>query len=208
MGAVNLCPNPASKNNVTGYGGGASPTRVTGLSGMQRSTGARWTSGTFQQTPTGVASPGVTYTGSCYINTLGFNQSGRTLYVVFTRSVGGDDFTHTTSFSLTANVPQRISFSSLAPVNTTGIYLLIDGINAGVSNVDITAVMYDSGSTLNAYGDGDSSGWVWDGADGNSASHELDGPQAFVYNGSIEVPASVTIWNGSTELPGVIEIAP
>ena len=52
----NRSPNPAAKNNVTGYGyfsGGSSVAQATGLSGYSRTTGARFTSSGTPISPVG-----------------------------------------------------------------------------------------------------------------------------------------------------------
>lgn len=167
----NLCVNPASGANVTGYGGGATPTRVTGLTGYPVTTGAQWTAGTFQQTPTGSASPGVAYTASMYVTSASFAQAGKTLYLAFTRSAGGDDFTANVSVNLpTPGTVYRVSITATAPALTTGAYLLLDAINASVSAVTITAVLVEAVGTLDTYFDGNTASAVWDGTANNSTS--------------------------------------
>lgn len=210
----NLCPNPTAKNNATGWGGPGTPVRQTSLTGMPRSTGVRCTTGTnYVQTPTGSVAAGDVITVSFYIknSTGGTIASGKQVFVAYTRSVGGDTFPesfNTAALGVDGNV-QRASFTcAAAPANATGIYLVIDQLP---TNVDITAVAYDPSGTLNAYKDGDDSGWAWDGTDGNSSSSEAApaGLGVTVWNGSTELPVgSVTVWDGATEQPAsVAEIA-
>lgn len=124
--------------------------------------------------PTGAVAPGDVVTISFYVkNSTGSPQAGgRQVFVAFTRSAGGDDFSqsfNTPALGLDGNA-QRVTFTaSAAPALATGIYLLIDSIPA---SIDITAVMYEIAATSPDYQDGDSSSWQWDGADGNSTSTE------------------------------------
>lgn len=168
----NTCPNPSCKNNVTGWGGGSTPAQQTGLTGFDRTTGARYTSGTFMLTPTGVAVPGVSYTASVQMRPNGNAMGNHDFYVAFTRSAGGDDQSnvfHDTG--ITANTVARRSHAVTAPALTTGIYIIIDGANAGaIGSIDFVACIYELTSTFTTYFDGDTLGATWDGTNGNSAS--------------------------------------
>lgn len=176
MARHNLCTNPSATNDVTGWTGGATPVRQTGLTGFSRTTGARYSSGTFMQVAAGAASPGLDYTVSVDIrpNTNGIGSG--TFYVAFTRSTGGDDFSHTVALgSIAANTVVRKAFTATAPANTTGVYLIIDGVNFGaVGSVDFTAVLYEQASSAGTFFDGDTPGASWDGTAGNSASTLAD----------------------------------
>lgn len=169
----NLMPNPAAKNNVTGWGGGTPPTRVTGLVGLDRTTGARYTAGGFASLPAGAATPNVPYTVSMTARLdaggAGFNPS--TLYIVFHRSPGGDDFSHTVAVpSIAAGATVRLVATATAPANTDGVYLLWDGVSFDSVSTTLTAALYEQADAAGTYFDGDSAGATWDGADGNSAS--------------------------------------
>lgn len=188
----NVCTNPSCTNNVTGWGGGSTPTRQTGLTGFPVTTGARYSSGTFMQTAAGAASPGLAYTVSMYVRPNGANASGGTLYLVFQRSSGGDDFSHTASLgTLNNGAVTRISLANVvAPANTTGIYLLVDGIGlnlGGAGNVDFTAVLAEQATAVDTWFDGDSAGATWDGTAGNSASTLSSGATV---NASADLSAS------------------
>ncbi len=184
----NACTNPACGSNVTGWGGGSTPTRVTGLSGFPVTTGAQYTSGTFQQTQSGVAVPGTTYTGSIYIRSNGLDQNSKTFYLGFTRSSGGDDFSNNTSISISNGVVTRLSLTAVAPALATGVYVLVDGINAGVVPIDITAVLLEAASGVDTYFDGNSSGGSWDGTANNSASTLAD---AAAFPDGIAIPVAL-----------------
>lgn len=163
----NLCPNPAAKNNATGWSGSAAPTRVTGLTGFPVTTGEKSTGAGFIQSPTGACGPGDQLVLSLYQQSSSFLGS-KTVYAAFTRSAGGDDFSQTFTTSLDGTV-KRATATVTAPANATGVYLLLDGIAA---DTVMTAVMYEPGTVDGGYADGDTSGWAWDGANGNSTSSE------------------------------------
>lgn len=207
---ANLCPNPAAKNDLTGYTGTSGQTRVTGLTGFPRTTGLHFSGNGYVQTPAGVRAAGDTTHVSFYIaNNTGFVQNNKTVYISYHTS-GGDQFPETFQYSLAIGEKKRVTATSTvpAPTGTTGVYLVIDSLNGALgSGFDISCVMFDPDG-INTYNDGDSSGWVWDGADGNSSSQPSSGPSVFVWNGSTEVPGALTVWNGSSEVSGTIEIAP
>lgn len=171
MSRQNLSPNPACGSNVTGWGGGSTPTRVTGLGGLPVTTGAHYSANSFAQTPTGAASAGVTYTASMYVNNnAGVAFNGKTLYFAFTRSSGGDDFSQTTTVNIPTGV-SRISFTGVAPANATGLYLILDTFNATLgSGVDLTACLLEASGSLGTYFDGNTAGASWDGTPDNSTS--------------------------------------
>jgi len=99
----NLCPNPAAKNNATGYSGTGTPVRATDFPtpACPRSTGVRTSTAGFLQTPTAACAPGDVFTLSFY----GHNGSasdfdfGHTVYIAYTRSSGGDAFPQTQGFT-------------------------------------------------------------------------------------------------------------
>jgi hypothetical protein len=174
--------NPKSKNTITGWTGGSTPVQSTGLTGSglpaNVTTGARYTAGTFMQTATGLAVPGTTYTGSFYIREggpaggTGLGLGASTLYLVFIRSVGGLDETHTASISAQpTNTWVRLSLANItAPANTTGIMMYLDSNNFSVRPCDVTALLLEPVASLNSYFDGDYPGAAWTGTNGDSAS--------------------------------------
>jgi hypothetical protein len=178
----NLCPNPACGSNVTGWGGGSTPTQTTGLTGLPVTTGARYTANGYIQTPAAAASPGVTYTVSAYVaNNSGFNSGTKTVYLTFVRSVGGDDFSQTTTTSLLNGAVTRVSHTGVAPANTTGVYLIIDTLNGTTgTGFDVTACLMEA-ATLGPYFDGNTPGASWDSTPDNSTS-------TFVAAGDILAP--------------------
>lgn len=209
----NVCINPACGANVTGWAGGSTPTRSTGLAGLPVTTGAHYSANNFAQTPAGVASASVAYTGSFYVNNgAGVALNSITLYLAFTRSAGGDDFSHTTTVNLPTGV-SRVSLTATAPANTTGVYMVLDTFNASLgSGVDLTACLLEAASSADTYFDGNTTNGSWDGTANNSASTLTDtpaGPAVSVWNGTSEVSATVTVWNGTTEVTASVDaIAP
>lgn len=172
---VNLCPNPAAKVNATGYAGSGTPARATDFPtpAAPRSTGVRATTGGFIQSPAASCAPGDVFTVSFYQhNGSAAFQFGRTVYIGYTRSAGGDTFPETFNTGTLGDIGAvaRTSFTTAAaPANATGIYVLWDSLAVGLG---MTAVLLEKVSALDTYADGDTPGWVWDGADGNSTSSE------------------------------------
>lgn len=164
----NLCTNPAAKNNVTGWGGGSTPAQqdVTGL-GFDRTTAARYTSGTYCSTATGTVSPATEYTLSVYLRPAS-NSSG-TLYIEWTRSSGGPTYT-STAYTATAGAVTRVSITGTSPALAIAAGIVLDGVNYAFNTTDVTMVLVEQAGTLDTYFDGDSDGASWDGADGSSAS--------------------------------------
>jgi hypothetical protein len=177
----NVTLNPAFKNGETGWTGASGDTNLapvtglpTGAGNFPRDTGARYSSGGFAQSPlspvTGAA--GNPFTASLYIRPTVFSPSGGVLYLVFRRSPGGDDFTHSVALgTLTVNTVTRVSISNIvAPANTTHVYVVLDGINFTDVPSDISCLLIEPSDAVDAYFDGDTLGATWDGADGDSAS--------------------------------------
>lgn len=172
MPRQNLCPNPAAKVNATGYAGSGTPTRATDFpANCPRQTGVRATASGFIQSPAAPCAPGDVFTVSFYQhNGSAAFQFGRTVYIGYTRSSGGDTFPETFNTGTLGDIGTvaRTSFTTAAaPANATGIYVLWDSLVAGLG---MTAVLLEKVSALDAYGDGDVPGWEWDGTAGNSAS--------------------------------------
>lgn len=199
----NLCPNPAMGANASGWSSNGTLARATDVVGMPVTTGGRWTSNGFVQTPTGVVTPGQVVTASFYLgNFSGFAANGKTLYMAFTRSAGGDDFSQTDTVSYAASgVTGRMSITKTAPALATGVFLVIDGINGaggGSGHMDISSVLYEIAPALDTYFDGDSAGASWDGTPDNSTSTLADvvvtpgGTTARPFTGTTARPGSGT----------------
>lgn len=168
----NLSPNPKAGTNATGWTGTAlgAGGRVTGLTGFPSgvTTGVHYQAAGYIQTPTATGiSAGQRVTLSFYLkNGTGFNETGKTMYLAFTRSAGGDDFSNTTSVAFPTGAVTRLSHTAVAPANATGAYLLLDGLNA---DYDVSAHLAEV-AALDSYFDGDSTNASWDGTAQDSAS--------------------------------------
>jgi hypothetical protein len=193
MTRQNLCPNPAAKNDTTGYGGSATFARSTDFPApCPRSTGVRLSTGSYLTTPIAACAPGDVFTVSFYgHNGSAFFEFGKTVYISYTRSAGGDVFPETFNFALgdIGNVVRASFTTQPAPANATGIYLVWDAIGAGYG---MTSLLLEKAPALADYADGDTSGWAWDGADGNSTSSELvvipaEGSAAFTLGLGVDV---------------------
>ena len=173
----NLCTNPAAKNNTTGWAGSGTPVRATDFPtpDCPRSTGVRASTSGFIQTAPAACAPGDVFTVSFYEhNGSAAFQFGRTAYVCYTRSTGGDVFPQTWNTGNLGDigVVLRTSFTTdPAPADATGIYVLWDSLAVGLG---MTGVLLEKVGALDTYADGDTSGWVWDDPlnPGNSSSSE------------------------------------
>ena len=173
----NSCPNPASSVNITGWTGGSVPAQAIGLVGMSRTTGARYTSGSFFQTPTAAANPGDTVTISVDVLTEVFDDPSIDLYMFAKRSAGGDvqigAIDHPT---LTHGLVSRFAITRTCPALTTGVYVVADGINMVISPTVVTGCLVEISPTADPYFDGDSPLGAWDGTPGLSTSTLNDAP--------------------------------
>lgn len=207
----NLCPNPAAKNNNTGYAGTGTPGRATDFPSpaCPRTTGIRATTSGYVQTPAAACAAGDVFTASFYGHngTASDFDFGHTVYIAYTRSAGGDTFPETHVFATGAvGTTSRFSFTAAAaPALATGIYLLWDSLITGYG---LTGVLLEKVAALDTYADGDTSGWAWDGTNGNSTSSELSGPAATLWNGTAEVPVTLSLWDGASEVPVTMEVSP
>ena len=196
----NIIPNPACKNNLTGWAGTATYARSTTLTGMNRSTGIAITGGSgFVQTPTSADPAGIPFAAGDVItvsfdiknNTAADIASGRQVFIAYTRSAGGDVFPesfNTAALGVVGHV-QRASFTcAAAPALATGIYLIIDQLNT--AGIEVTAVLYEKVNAVDTYFDGDTTNGSWDGADGNSVSTLTPAVSGATPNG-IPVPVAL-----------------
>lgn len=174
----NVCPNPSCKNNATGWNSNTTIARTTGITGMPNTTGMLLTGNGFVQMPTGACVPGDTVTVSFYVkNNSSFSLTGRTVYIGFTRSAGGDDYSQTATLATVApGAVVRFSYTGTAPTNATGVFLLVDAVNGtSGTGIEFGSILYEKvAGPVGAYFDGDSPYSVWDGTDGNSTSTYTD----------------------------------
>lgn len=176
MARQNRCTNPSLTNNVTGWGGGSTPTRQTGISGFLRTTVARYTSGTFMISQAGAATAGQVYTLSVYARTLTNTWSSPTIYAEWRNGGGGViSYSSVGLSAISANVVTRMVLANVtAPANTASVAIVTDGQNFGTSNTEFTAALIEQAATAQAFFDGDSVGGSWDGTAGNSSSTLAD----------------------------------
>lgn len=177
MSRQNLCPNPACGTNSTGWTSNSTIARATDITGLPVTTGQRFTGNGFVQTPTGVAVAATAYTASVYVkNSTGLDSGNKTVYLAFTRSAGGDDFSQTFTKSYANGVVTRVDVTGTAPALATGVYLILDALNGTLgSGIDISACMYEAAAApVGTYFDGNSPSAAWDGTTNNSTSTLTD----------------------------------
>lgn len=175
---TNLCQNPCLSVSAAGWGGDTTPSRVTGLTGFPRSTGASYTtSGTFVRTQLGNVTAGVQYTLSVYIRANNLPISSGNIYAEWTGS--GTSYTNT-AYSASQSVVTRISHTGTAPAGATAVAVIIDGVgNFTINNLDVTAVLIEAAAAVDTYFDGDTPGASWDGTTGLSSSTLSSGTPAY-----------------------------
>jgi hypothetical protein len=174
----NVWPNPSCKNNATGWNSNTTVARTTSISGMPRSTGMLLTGNGFIQTPNGACTAGDIVTISFYVkNNSSFSLTGRTVYIAFSRSTGGDDYSQSATLPTVApGDVVRFSYTGTAPANATGVFVLVDAVNGtSGTGIEFGSIMAEKvAGPVGTYFDGDSTFAVWDGADGNSTSTYTD----------------------------------
>lgn len=172
---TNLCPNPCLTNNITGWGGGGTPTRtdVTGL-GFARQFAARYSAGSFVTSPIGAATAGLTYTVSVFIRPQTFPING-TVWCEFQNGGGGNLASFNQAFTAPLGAVTRISMSGTAPASTATTWLVISGEDFSSNATDITQCLIEQAGALDTYFDGDTvPGGSWTGTAGNSPSTLVD----------------------------------
>lgn len=169
---VNLCRNPASSvsgasGSLANYGGTGSA-RVAGLTGTVRTTGYRFVgSAAATHSQSAAVSANTTHSFSTYVKPefTGTVQANINWYRdgSYYSTASGSDFAVTngswTRVYCTATVPNLSG-------TWTGLLNLVDK----VGTVTTTGTLYEVGSVVSTYGDGDSVGGVWSGTAGLSTS--------------------------------------
>lgn len=158
---------------------------------MGRTTGARYTASSFIQTPPGVAAPGDQITVSLDILTEVFDDPSVDVYFFVTRSSGGDaQVGALETTNIVNNVVKRLAITRTCPANTTGAYMLIDGVNMVISPTVYTAVLNEISPTADSYFDGTVPGAPtssWDGTAELSASTLTDTPPTVTGSASVDL---------------------
>lgn len=170
MVRTNLCPNPGLKNNATGWSGPGGSARVTGVTGMLRTTG--FSAGvTNLQPPRAAVTVGLSYRFSAYVKGNGGASTG-TCNINWYSTGGYLSSSTAQAWSVADGSVVRVdSLAATAPATAVEALLTIEGIDAGVI---VTAVLYEQATTLGTYFDGDSTGGTWTGTSGNSTSTLTD----------------------------------
>lgn len=172
---TNLCTNPTcSVSNPSGGDnanfGGTGSSRQTALTGFpDRTTGYRFAGTAAATHAKGDAVRNTTYTYSTYVKpeftgTITANINWYVNGSYYSTSAPGGGAVSVTSGSVT-----RVSNTAAAPDVSGTILGLLNIIKTGGALVS-AQTMYELGSVLGSYGDGDSAGGTWLGATGLSAS--------------------------------------
>jgi hypothetical protein len=184
---------------VTGWAGGSVPALAGPTGGFPSTTSLRYTSGGFIQTPVAIALPGQEITQSMYVNTENFSDPVMDLYFMATRSAGGDvqvgALDHPT---LIVGVTARFEITRTCPANTTGVYMLLDGVNMAISPTRYGACLVEQAAApAGVYFDGQTPGpplSSWDAAVGLSPSTLLDAPPQTAISWEQRIEAGPSPW--------------
>lgn len=187
----NMCPNPSFKTYEDFWSTAANTTdtQVTNEAGFSRTTGLHVVIGTAGdptiQTPVVPAAVGETW--AAYLEVKGSISAGNTTTIWLNFVDSNSNFLSpnpSTNVTLTAT-PQVVTFSGqTAPVNTSGLFVSIEGTAAVNDSIDVSCVVLAQASTISTYADGDNTGWIWTNGltDGDSSSYQLfqSSPGAFL----------------------------
>lgn len=168
MTRQNLCPNPALKNNASGW---FSVTREA-ETGMPRPWSGKSGSPDFVcAAPFASVVPGTAYTVSAYVKTTG--ASSATFRVEWQDAAGNAISTDSVPVNFTSS--DGVLRPSVTAVAPSGAERAVASCTAYANTRNMTAVLVEQGVTLDEYFDGDSPDATWDGTDGNSTSTLTDG---------------------------------
>jgi len=185
---TNLIPNPKIATSTSGWGARAStggvPSggRLTGQTTFDPliSTAYRLTLGGPASTwwriyTSGVAvTPGQTYTLSSWIRP---SVATNTTMIIIWRDGAGNVLFETASTSIphTPGAWQRRSTTGVAPATAASVQLEVNAVNNGTTGatLDATGMMFEQSADLHGYADGDTFGWVWNGASNDATSSGL-----------------------------------
>lgn len=186
MPRFNKCPNPSAKNDVTGWLGAGTRTRVTGLSGPPRTTGGRvnTTTASFGQSLSAAPAPaasGQTWTGVGYFHT----SVARTVRFHFGLWNNGSFVTSTAATDVAAAANQWYGYRIQGTLpggtyNQVTFHLDLPTTASASGALTLSSVRLEQiNDATMLYGDGDDTadGWVWDGTAGNSTSTQQDAQQ-------------------------------
>lgn len=178
--ARNLATNPTCDNNVTGWMDQA-PTRVTGLSGPPRTTGAQLSvgAGAFAASMA-IGSAADTVAGANWNVVVWVRFSVTRTFTVYLSVYNTTTFVNTSTAgvnqSFTANTWTQVQFSDVTPAGTFNtVCTHFDFPTAGTAGtLTASSCRMDKASAATlTYADGATAGWVWDGTAGNSTSQDV-----------------------------------
>lgn len=173
---VNYCPNPSVETAATGWTSTA-PTNVVGTYGPALGfirNRAVWVVATAAGEAS-VAGPVVTTTGgmqwalsaSVRVSTAQ-NVTANIIWYNINNAVVRTDVS--TPVALKTNVVTQVGLVALAPTNATSFRLSIKASLSNTDKLEVSNLLYDRNSGIDAYFDGFSDGYRWDGTPGNSTS--------------------------------------
>lgn len=167
---TNLLSNPSCLNNANNWWGSPESGRVTGVTGMPRTTGYGAVATGGVAMPRMQVTPGITYTVSVYVKAVGGPAAGGCGLDWYDASgwVGGQGGS---SYDLAAGESTRIYVTATAVATSIDALMNVTVNSLGGSRVEITAGLYEEGTVLGSFFDGDSGeGYAWTGTPGNSTS--------------------------------------
>lgn len=162
----NLCNNPTLARNQDDWW---SVTRATGISGMSRSTGARFVPGGNDGAigPKAPVQRGKTYRFSAEVRGDGGSATG-TIQIDWYSNAGYLGTAGASSFSVGGTTGTRVyTNAATAPLGATRALIVIKNTSRAIY---LGSVLYEETTQALSYFDGDTSGARWDGAAGNSTS--------------------------------------
>lgn len=165
---VNWCPNPAAKNNASGWAGPSGYGRVTSVTSMVRTTGVAQGSVGLLVGPKGECEAGKTYTYSAYVKGTSGASSGWVYLDWYTDGGRYISSTPWNEWSVTNGGVTRINTGPQKAPNRAMYGVIVIAQNSPV--ITATGLLYEEATTVGTYFDGDTSGATWTGANGNSVS--------------------------------------
>lgn len=185
MARSNLAVNPSAINGAAGWQTGGEITRLTGLTGTPRPTGAAITiSGAWTSSLAGGrASAGLTAGDT--VSAVGWVRTSVAralrLYLSVYRGATFLATVQTGRVDIDANADTwyRVRLVQALPGGDwDGVYFHIDGPTNATSTISLSSVRIEKTDDPNLdYADGDTPGWAWDGTAGDSTSAEADEPE-------------------------------
>lgn len=158
--------NPALKNDVTGYFGN-SVTRVTNATGLPRATALDVPVAGDISCPRFAVTPGEVIRLSGHVKAVGADRD--IFYQIHFRQAGDvwGGASADANTVVASGASQRLATAAVTVPDLAVDAMLFFNVPGAVQ---ITGLLYERSGSLGSYFDGDTSGAVWDGANGNSTS--------------------------------------